>query len=168
MVRIGGKGAAATLAMALALGLAACGGYGGTSSSTGTGIEDAKPVIIYSVSGGLAGIAERLQILSDRSAILTSGVGPGAAVRSPAKFELTDAQFAGLRKALEAAKLDSLPKLAPSGCADCFEYTIDYAGVHYAADESNLPNRLRPVITTLNDLIAAHGKDGGASVLGGK
>jgi len=72
------------------------------------------------------------------------------------------------RSVLGRTALDSLPKLAPSGCADCFEYTIDYAGVRYAADESNLPDRLRPVITSLNDLIAAHGKDAGASVLGGK
>jgi hypothetical protein len=118
------------------------------------------------VGGGLAGISERLQILSDRSALLTSG--PRATSHSTSRFDITDAEYAGLRDKLDAAGLDSLPKPGPTGCADCFEYRISYQGIEYSADDASLPDRIRPAINALNDVIATHGKDAGASVLGGK
>jgi hypothetical protein len=159
---MGSKGVAApVLAAVVALGLAACGEGGGAS----TGIEDAKPAIIFRVSGGLAGISEELQILSDRTAILTSG--RRADITSTSHFSITDAEYANLRDELNAAKLDSLPKPGPTGCADCFEYRISYHGT-YSADDVSLPARLRPAINTLSGLIATHGKDAGASILGGK
>lgn len=151
----------ACLAVSVTLGLVACGDDG----SRTTVIGDAKPAIEYNVSGGIAGISEHLTIFSDRKATLASGYGPD---RSTARFDVTDAEFANLRDKLDAARLDSLPKPGPTGCADCFEYRVSYQGIEYSADDVSLPDRLGPTIAALNAIIAAHGKDAGASVLGGK
>jgi len=163
VVRISSKGTAC-LALSVTLGLAACGDGGPTT------VSEAKPeitklAVTYSVSGGIAGISEQLVVQPDGQADLTSGSRQG---RSTGHFQLADAEFANLKDKLDAAGLDSLPKPKPTGCADCFEYKIGYGNTTYSADEASLPGRLAPAIAALNDVVAAHGKDAGASVLGGK
>lgn len=146
-----------TLAFA---GLAGCGGGGASNTA-----ETAEPLITYRVSGGIGGISQRLTIFSDRSATLAGGRGP---YRSTDRFTLAKAELSSLAAKLEVARLDSLPKPRPSRCADCFEYGLEYRGASYDANDVSLSDRVTPVITALNAIIAAHGRSGAAPAGGVK
>ena len=166
VVRIVGKEAAWALFVAVSLGLVAC-GDGGDSS---TGAPSSRPLVTFTVTGGIAGISERLVIDQDGSATLTTGYRP--ADQSTARFKLSSSELTALTDKLDAAGLDSLPKPKPTGCADCFEYTIAYGGTTYSADDVSLPEHLKQVVEALNHVIKANSKDSGLpgrfAVFGGK
>lgn len=163
MVRIAKTAAAA---LAVAVGLGACGSSDSSSDGTTTTEPDRAGLIAYAVTGGIAGISERLVIEVDGNATLVSGFKPGQ--QSTARFTLPDAELNDLRDKLEAADLPSLPKSPETGCADCFEYTLTYDGTTYAADDVSIAARTDPVIQALNRLIANHATSAAAGMLDGK
>jgi hypothetical protein len=162
VVRRVGTAAALVLAIGLTPGC-------GDSNSTGTVTSQPDPsgVIKYEITGGLAGIQERLVIQPAGDATIVSRQTPDG--QSGTRFSLSASAGAALRKTVGDAHLDTLPKASgPTGCADCFEYSITYGDMTYAADDSSIAGRAKPVIAALNEVIAEHGKDAGAALLAGK
>lgn len=130
--------------------LAGCGSSGEETgaSSTSTSIPDQGNVlVIYSKSGGIAGMDEQLTIERSGAATLTSRGAPSG------RFQLTPAELSSLTDTLDAAPLDSKPTPTQTGCADCFEYSIAYGDTTLTADEVNLPGGIRPAIAALDSLI---------------
>ena len=112
----------------------------GCGSNDDPGPADPDPtggaLVVYSRSGGVGGIDERLRISSDGEATLSYG----PPVESDHSFQLSDAQLTDIQSQLAAADFDSIPaNPEPTGCADCFEYTIEYGGRTIFYDDASPP-----------------------------
>ena len=109
-------------------------------------------LVSYSRSGGIAGIDQQLTIDVDGKGTYTVGQ-PEPARRS---IQLTDAEVAELQALLEAAALDAVEP-EQTGCADCFVYTINYAGTEAMLDDVTLldaPGSVQEVIAYLDGVAA--------------
>lgn len=150
--------------------IAGCGGSGSGSSATRTGATTtvktpaSKAQIDFQVTGGIAGVNQKLSVAPDGRANVTTGFRQGA---SKQRFQLSDTELADLRDKLVAADIGHLPKPPPSGCSDCFEYSIQYLGLSYRADQISIPKPLQPAIAALTKLVSEHGS-GNAPTISGK
>lgn len=109
-------------------------------------------LVSYSRSGGIAGVDQVLTIDADGTGTYEVGQ-PEPERRS---IELSAAELEELRGLLEAAALDAVEP-EQTGCADCFVYTIDYAGTETTLDDVTLldaPGSVQEVIAHL-DRVAA-------------
>ena len=105
-------------------------------------------LVTFHRSGGFAGFDDRVTVKRDRRVTVRSR---GAAARHT---RLSKAAMRKLRRALEAARLDQPPPQGPpSGCADCFVYSIAYGGHRVELSEDRVPDRMRPAINRLSRLI---------------
>ena len=119
---------------------------GSTSTPAGS-----QALVIYSKTGGIAGIHERLSVEPSGVATVSQGLPAEAKTKI---FKLTAAELASLRRTLDAADLASLPSTPSQGCADCFLYAITYNGTTWRGDEATLPPAVRPAIQALDRLVA--------------
>ncbi|MFI1395026.1 protealysin inhibitor emfourin [Streptomyces sp. NPDC020681] len=148
-------GAGAGLALAGLL-VAGCGGAGGgdgeapkstPSSSAATRSASpaaAQPLVEMTVTGGIAGVHNRLLVRADGSYSTTTKTGAGRTGR------MTPAELAELRRALEDADFARLPR-NPTGSpiADGFTYEISYAGHTVTTSDPGLLPALRDVLAAL-------------------
>jgi hypothetical protein len=159
VVRLAPLLAAAILVASPAIG---CGASRSTSTFT-TMTPPADGGIRFSVTGGIAGVDQLLVIdASGDASVLTKARQHDTSSR----FQISKTELASLREKLDAAGLAQLLSARPSGCVDCFEYSLDYLGQTYNADEVSIPKRLEPAIAALTNLIARHTSGGGPSTSG--
>ena len=139
------------LAIALfALSAALAGGCDGegttTTSSTTTAAQSEGALVIYQRFGGIAFTAQQMVIEQDGSAKVAVK-GPG---KIGADFQLTDAELTELRELLADATLETQP---PSGCNDCYGYSIEYMGPPAIFDETTYPPGAEPLVGFLSKLV---------------
>ena len=120
-----------------------------TETGTAEGDADGPRLVNYTRIGGVAGIDEQLTVDEDGAATLELG---RAGEASSTEFELTPAELRGLEEALEAADLP--PGEAPqTGCADCFVYTITFAGETSSFDQTQVPASAEELVGMLEQLV---------------
>lgn len=105
-------------------------------------------LVTFHRSGGFIGVDDRVTVKSNRRFTVRSR---GSSARHK---RLSVAAMRKLRHALKEARLDEpLAQGPPSGCADCFYYTITYQGHRVQLSEDRVPDRMRPAINRLSRLI---------------
>jgi hypothetical protein len=121
--------------------------------STPAPSDSGGPLVVYTKTGGVAGVREHLQVSDDGSATLAVGYQP-VEKRS---FELEPDELDRLRGLLEAADFDGVDPGPGIGCADCFQYEIEYAGKRTAfAEIAGIPDSVGQVVTELGGIVEAH------------
>jgi len=118
----------------------------GSNGSTTTR-QSGGPLVVYERAGGIAFTAQRMVIDEDGSATVEVE-GPG---KIGAEFDLTGAELDELRGLLDEATLESPPE--PSGCADCYAYSIEHDGRKASFDQTNYPPGTEPLVTFLSNLV---------------
>jgi hypothetical protein len=132
------------LALAAVGALYGCDEEGSTASTTQQ--RPGGPLVVYERAGGIAYTAQRMVIEEDGSATVEVE-GPGSV---GAEFELSDAELEELRGLLAGATLES-PE--PSGCADCYAYSIEHDGRSASFDETSYPPGTEPLVRFLSKLV---------------
>jgi hypothetical protein len=118
-----------------------------------TATTEAKVLVRYDLSGGLAGTSERLVIHGDRSAEQTRGRGRG---EHSLDFRVSARQMRALRRELKAARFSSLrrvyqPKYVVN---DGFAQTVTYRGHRVVVNTgADFPGRLHKVLRRLGHLM---------------
>jgi hypothetical protein len=124
----------------------------------GPSAAEARPpqpfAIHFEKSGGLKPMTEELTIGPDRRAKAVMA-GTPAGVRT-VRFHVSRKKVATLRRGLRRAHFSVLESSGPGNCADCFLYTIQYRGHGVTIDESQLPDRLRDIVTKLETIVFTH------------
>ena len=118
----------------------------GSAGSTATQ-QPGGPLVVYERAGGIAFTAQRMVIDEDGSATVEVE-GPG---KIGAEFDLSDAELDELRGLLDAATLESPPE--PSGCADCYAYSIEHDGRTASFDQTSFPPGAEPLVAFLSKLV---------------
>jgi hypothetical protein len=125
----------------------ACGpapGGGPTPPGSGSGA-----LVAYHVSGGFAGIDERLVVSRDGGVVHTAGRS------APQHRRLTADQLTALVDALEASDFAALPPdTVDPRVADAFVYEVTYEGRRVRTSDGAVPGRLAPVIDQLREIAA--------------
>ncbi|WP_405998543.1 hypothetical protein [Streptomyces sp. NBC_00829] len=120
---------------------------GGTASPTASAPTPATPartLVEMTVTGGIAGVRNRLVVRDDGTYTTSSKAGPGGAGR------MTPAELTKLRGALEKADFARLPSESHgSPVADGFTYRITYAGHTVTTDDTARVPALREVFAAL-------------------
>jgi hypothetical protein len=138
------------LGVAMVLVVAGC---GGGDESVPDPPQGGGPLVVYTKSGGVAGVNEHLEIDDDGAATLTVGYQPDQVQR----FELGADQLEQLRGLLEEADFAGVDPGPGIGCADCFQYEIAYAGTTTAfAEIAGIPDSVGRVVTTLGEIVDSH------------
>ncbi|MBA2241026.1 MAG: hypothetical protein H0W09_07275 [Solirubrobacterales bacterium] len=145
---------AATIATALALVPLGCGG----SSEPPERSPLRAATIEYSKGGGIAGIGLTLLIRPDGSATLESGERGSR----PVRFALGQAELEELRAEHAATPWDELDAAfeegEPSGCADCFGYTVTVGDQSFSLDDlqrsEGIGEQANPAISLLEEIAA--------------
>jgi hypothetical protein len=137
----------ATISCALALG--PCAGTAPTAASPA-----ARFTISYERSGGLAAMPQKLVIRPGRRATVTALDAHGR--RRSVEFSITAKKVEQLRAAAETARIGDVAPSPPSGCADCFVYSVTYRGETASVAEVDVPARMRGLVSRAEALIAAH------------
>jgi len=109
------------IAMAAALTVSAC---GGDADPATTRTDADGPLVVYERSGGIAGVAERVEVSSDGAVAVTAG----AVDPQRADFQLSDEELQQLSSELGAADLDAVSTTGPGACADCFIESVATGG----------------------------------------
>lgn len=130
----------AVLALGALLLVASIGPAAGSPSARSAG---SATVVRFTLSGGLVGRELRLTVRADRRATV---VERGQPTR---RHTVRPATLRALRGALDAAHLERRSPATPTGCADCFRYTIAYAGHRAAFDDASFPGRMRRAVSAL-------------------
>jgi hypothetical protein len=133
----------------------ACGPAGtGAGGAGGAGGNASTPprsgvLVTYRVSGGFAGVDERLVVSRDGTVVYTSGQAP------PERGRLTADERAALVEALEASDFATLPRdTVDPHVADAFVYEVTYAGRRVRTSDGAIPPRLAPVLDLLREIAA--------------
>ena len=117
-----------------------------------TATADARRLVRYNVSGGLAGRSERLVIDGDRTARQTSGRRSEDARR----FTVSSKQLRALKRELKAARFTSLKRryAPPYVVNDGITETVTYKGRSVSASTgADFPARLHRVLRRLGRLM---------------
>ena len=117
----------------------------GSNGSTTTR-QSGGPLVVYERAGGIAFTAQRMVIDEDGSATVEVE-GPG---EIGAEFELSESELHELRGLLAGASFESLE---PSGCADCYAYSIEHEGRSASFDQTSYPPAMKPLVTFLSKLV---------------
>jgi hypothetical protein len=159
-----GVNALRALVLATVTVLAGC-GSSDDQSTTGGPVQTNGALVTYTRTGGVGGIDEHLRIEPDGTATLSYGE-PSNSERS---FELTPTELDRINSLLDAADLDSMPTdPQPTGCADCFEYTVEYGGRTITYDDASPPPAsVGELVTGLGDLASTHQPQAAGFVKGG-
>lgn len=127
--------------------------------AAGCGSDD-EPVVTYATlvtftqTGGVAGMDESLKIEVDGHATITLGE-PANEERS---FELTEAELDRVTTLLDGADFDSMPATPePTGCADCFVYTVEHNGDSITYDDAtDADPSVAELVAGLSELVDSH------------
>lgn len=141
--------AAALAALVLAAG---CGEDDDSSDPATTTTAVSGPLVEYSRTGGIAAMEESLVIEADG----TGTYEIGEPEPSSRKIELDENELDELGDLLAEASLDG-EQGAPSGCADCFVYTVTAGDATASLDDVTLldaPGSVQQLVGYLNDLAA--------------
>jgi hypothetical protein len=145
-VRNRGMNAGWILVLAATTALAGCGNSGDEADTTGT-IQTNGALVSYTRTGGVGGVDETLRIEPDGTATLRIGEPQNVSN----SFELSANELERVQSLLDAADLDAMPAdPQPTGCADCFVYTVEYGGHTITYDDASPPPA--PVGTLVTDL----------------
>lgn len=139
--------------VAVALLAAGCGADSDTSEPDSSAPQGG-PLVDWSRSGGIAGVAEEMTIERDGSATLTVGVDAEST-----EFRLADGELAQLADELEAADFEAVePSAAEAVCADCFVYGVTVAGEKRIIldDLAERPESVSTVISHLGAIAMEH------------
>jgi hypothetical protein len=140
------------IAVALALGVAGCGSDPGDDSAP-ENPQAAGPLVVYEKTGGVAGVRERLEVRGDGAALLSVGYQPPVIRR----FELDESDLDRLRELLAEADFAGVDPGPGIGCADCFQYEIEYEGTTTAfAEIAGIPDSVGELVTELGGIVEAH------------
>jgi hypothetical protein len=123
---------------ALVLGSLLLAGCGSSAETTATAGADGF-VLTYQRTGGVASTPSGVLVVR----------GSGEATVGGASVEMSSAEFEALQTDLQKADIEKLPEHMPTGCSDCYVYTITVNGRRVSFDESNLPSRLQPLVDDL-------------------
>jgi hypothetical protein len=138
------------IAVAAALALPGCGADDESAPDRPAG---GGPLVVYTKSGGVAGVYEHLVVARDGSAALEVGY------RQPVResFELEAAEFDRLSGLLAAADFGGVDPGPGIGCADCFQYEIEYGGKTIAfAEIGDIPQSVGEVVGELGRIVEAN------------
>jgi hypothetical protein len=143
------KGPLLLIAAAL---LAGCGGN--DDRTEGEPVLSNGALATYTRTGGVGGLDERMRINPDGTATLTYG----EPVNTERSFELTGAELDRVRTLLEEADFASMPASPePTGCADCFVYTVEYGGDSVTYDDATEPSAsIEALVDGLGELAGGH------------
>jgi hypothetical protein len=138
------------LMVALAVAITGCGGDDDTDPDRPGG---SGPLVTYTKTGGIAGVHERLLVAEDGSATLAVGFQNQARE----SFDLAPDELERLRDLLAAADFADVGPDRGLGCADCFQYEIEYAGKTAAfAEIGEIPESVGEVVAELGRIVEAH------------
>jgi hypothetical protein len=136
---------------ALALSVAGCGSDDG-DDTTPQPPEGGGPLVVYTKTGGVAGVREHLEIAADGTATLAVGYQQPEVRR----FELDAAELDRLRELLADADFPGVDPGPGIGCADCFQYEVTYAGTTTAfAEIAGIPDSVGRAVTELGEIVEA-------------
>jgi hypothetical protein len=138
------------IAVAAALAVPGCGADDETAPDPPGGDG---PLVVYTKSGGVAGLYERLVVARDGSAAVEVGY------RQPLResFELEAAELDRLSELLAAADFGGANPGPGIGCADCFQYEIEYGGKTSAfAEIGDIPQSVGEVVGELGRIVEAN------------
>src|SRR4051794_40953478 len=111
----------------------------GTDTAPAPAAVRSKTLVTFHRSGGFAGFDDHVTVRRDRRVTVKTRDGTARHRR------LSKPAMRKLREALQAARFDQAPPHGPpSGCADCFVYTIKYGGHRVQLSEDRIPDRMRP------------------------
>lgn len=139
--------------------LALCAALAGCGNATadpehGPAPRPASPSPIdYAKTGGIAGVSERLHIGRTGRAMVSEQTGVDSAA---SRFQVGAKRLSSLRAALAKSGFAGIGAPQPTGCADCFIYTVAWRGHSVTRDESDVPSRLAPVLRQLGAIVDAH------------
>ncbi|MEA2124948.1 MAG: hypothetical protein QOI80_1730 [Solirubrobacteraceae bacterium] len=102
--------------------------------------HDGGPLVVYEHGGGIAAQPRRLVIERDGRAKLTVVTGADESHRA---FRLTGPELDDVERALEDAAGAEQPK--PTGCADCFTFSITADGIDVDLDQVSIDDAPEPV-----------------------
>lgn len=138
-----------TLVAALALGA----GCGDDAAAPTTPPAGDGSLVTYSREGGVASMPIELTIQADGPATLVSGYDG-----QTEDFVLDDSELEELASELEAADLEGFEgPTEPTGCADCFLYTVSYEGTTISYDDTATPpDEVTALVNHLDELATAH------------
>jgi hypothetical protein len=144
------------LLLALAIAALLCGTLAGcerNTSVTGTGFsggvtgEPRTQLIVYRMTGGVAGTDMRVVIHPDGEVITTSNHNPTR------RFEIADGKLEKVRSLLEDGRWDdAVPVPDDVVVADGFHYEITYRGRHVTASDPNVPAWMAEIAAAMNAL----------------
>jgi hypothetical protein len=122
-------------------------------------------LVAYTRTGGVGGVDEHLRIDPDGAATISIGA-PENAQRS---FQLSDSELQRVQSLLDAADLGAMPENPqPTGCADCFVYTVEYGGHTITYDDASPPPAsVGALVTGLGDLAEANHPASAGFIKGG-
>lgn len=143
------------MSVLLGMGASACGAYAGAGPGAGAGVgapPGSDVLVAYRVSGGIAGVDERLVVSEDGRVVHTSRQAPAEHGRLSAE------ELAGLVAALEASDFATLPPdTVDPNVADAFVYEVTYEGHRVRTSDGAVPALLAPVIERLATVLAGLG-----------
>jgi hypothetical protein len=134
----------ATALLVFAAAVAAGCGDGGETITTQE--PAGGPLVVYEREGGVAFTAQRMVIEEDGAATVEVA-GPGDV---GAEFDLSESELFELRALLDEATFES-PE--PTGCADCYAYTIESGGETATFDQTSYPPGTEPLIAFLSEIV---------------
>lgn len=153
-----------TLVLVALMTLAGCGSSDEPADSDGP-VQTDGSLVNYARTGGVAGIDEGLRVEPDGAATVTIGE-PSNTERS---FQLADAELDRINSLLEEADFDAMPENPPpTGCADCFVYTVEYGGRTVTYDDASPPPAsVGQLVTELDGIVTAHQPKSAGFIKGG-
>ncbi len=146
---------ASTVVVAVVIGLMALGGCGGRSDQSEDGSDppatspapDAGLVELH-VTGGIAGVDERLVVTNGGDLRFTSTVEEQVGTLTPEELDR-------LRGLLADADFDALPEESyDPDVRDAFGYTVTHGGRTVSATETVVPDELNPLLAELRSIMA--------------
>jgi hypothetical protein len=150
------------LFLAAAIFVAGCGSA--DDATTQSTVQTDGSLVTYTRTGGVGGVDEHLRIEPDGAAILSYG----EPTNSSRSFALTEAELDHITSLLDAADIGSAPTPQPTGCADCFVYTVEAGGHTYTYDDSAPPPAaVGGLVGSLGDIAEAHQPQAAGYIKGG-
>jgi hypothetical protein len=142
----------ATLGAIAIAGAIAVGGCGGDDETATSRTDPDGPLVVYERSGGIAGVAEHLEVGRDGTVEVTAG----AVEPQHADFDLSDEELGQLSSELEAADFGAVSTTGAGSCADCFIESVATGGrtTTIVAEIDQPPESVSAALSHLRDLVA--------------
>jgi hypothetical protein len=132
-------------------------GCGGDDGSPAPGQPDTiASAIAYQRGGGFAASPLELTLGADGRARLTTGIPDD---RRRTQFTLSEDESSELQELARAADLPALAEEehGPTGCADCYSYSVKYDGALVERDETEVSGAFGALVARLGEIADEHG-----------